>query len=175
MITQVTWTLTERREKRWTRLISQFATTLREQSQSKSDTRPIATRANALSYIMHNCRVRWIKSIKTYINNKNKSLNNLRHPTPHSRQQHGTLTCTSLLQCCSAAYTHVPPPSCPQVTLELRCYLTSCCRSVRCGVERERERGGVKPSAKHVYQQSRMFHSQDLSQRHQVPYIVTEV
>ena len=125
--------------------------------------------------IVHNCRVRWIKSIKTYINNKNKSLNNLRHPTPHSRQQHGTLTCTSLLQCCSAAYTHVPPPSCPQVTLELRCYLTSCCRSVRCGVERERERGGVKPSAKHVYQQSRMFHSQDLSQRHQVPYIVTEV
>ena len=125
--------------------------------------------------IVHNCRVRWIKSIKTYINNKNKSLNNLRHPTPHSRQQHGTLTCTSLLQCCSAADTHVPPPSCPQVTLELRCYLTSCCRSVRCGVERERERGGVKPSAKHVYQQSRMFHSQDLSQRHQVPYIVTEV
>ena len=89
--------------------------------------------------IVHNCRVRWIKSIKTYINNKNKSLNNLRHPTPHSRQQHGTLTCTSLLQCCSAADTHVPPPSCPQVTLELRCYLTSCCRSVRCGVERKRE------------------------------------
>ena len=174
MITQVTWTLTERREKRWTRLISQFATTLREQSQSKSDTRPIATRANVRSCIIAEYKVDKVNQ-DVYINNKNKSLNNLRHPTPHSRQQHGTLTCTSLLQCCSAADTHVPPPSCPQVTLELRCYLTSCCRSVRCGVERERERGGVKPSAKHVYQQSRMFHSQDLSQRHQVPYIVTEV
>ena len=169
MITQVTWTLTERMDSTHFPVCNHIERAKPKQKWYKTDCYTCKWK------IVHNCRVRWIKSIKTYINNKNKSLNNLRHPTPHSRQQHGTLTCTSLLQYCSAAYTHVPPPSCPQATLELRCYLTSCCRSVRCGVERERERGGVKPSAKHVYQHSRMFHSQDLSQRHQVPYIVTEV
>ena len=87
---------------------------------------------------MHNCRVRWIKSIKTYINNKNKSLNNLRHPTPHSRQQHGTLTCTSLLQCCRhSRASSVLSSGDFRATLLLDKLLQKC--AVRC---RERKREG---------------------------------